>query len=281
MEIRTVRLDQLVSTGNIRSVEAQDPALLELAASMRESGQEVEIRVYPAGDGLYFVKSGHRRVAAAHLNGWETLRAVVEEPPSEEADLLVSQYNENDLRTEMGYLDKARVYQRLKDLGWSQRQIAQKFAKSDAEISLALAALRADPKLQKAIDRGEIKPSAVEPLLSQPLEVQAKLAEAAIRAKTVRQVAALVRTHQQQTDASPKKTNQESNLPQDADPLELLAAQELDEALEHMRLAEQTRIQHPELVRKSRPTVEELVRKAAALMEYLDGRAWDDTQDLV
>jgi ParB/RepB/Spo0J family partition protein len=276
MEIISVRLDQLVSVGNIRHIQ-DGPELDELVKSMAEGGQEVEIHVFPYENG-YAIKFGHRRVEAARRLGWETIRAVVDPvPPPDE--LILAQYTENQARENLRYLDKAGVYAALKDLGWSQRRIAQKFNVSDADVSLALAALRADPKLQQAINEGSLAPSAVEPLLSQPAEVQAALADAAIRAKTVRQVAALVKAYKNREDLAERETPVHTSA-DDVDPLEEMAVGGLREALEHLRLAEQARIQHPELVRQARPTVEQLLRTAQSLKKYLDGSGYDDLADL-
>jgi ParB/RepB/Spo0J family partition protein len=280
MEIRTLPISEIVFTGNVRNVDPDDPGILELAASLDANGQEVEIRVYQVGS-TYFLKAGHRRIVAALRLGWDEIRAVIEPTPNNEADLLISQYNENDQREAMSYLEKANVYARLKELGYTQTNIAQRFNRSDADISLALATLRADPKLQDAVEKGIITPSAVEPLLSQPIEVQADLADAAIAAKTVRKVRSVVQTYKQQQELFEVEAKEAAPVAEDVDPLEFLALDELNLAVDHLSNVQQTGIHHPTLRRKARPTVEQLVRIAANLKELLDGKTWDDTKDLV
>ena len=295
MNIIEVPLAKLTSLGNVRSrVDTSDPQLLDLARSMQEDGQEVEIRIYPVRGGKYTISKGHRRYAAATINGWPTLRAVVIDPPADEAAHIISQYNENERRLGLTYLEKARTYARLKELGWKQKEIAVKFGISDSDVSLALATLRADPKLQKAVEEGRIKPSAIEPLLSQPLEVQAVLADAAINARTVREVSNLVKAHKRRGEIFESRRDEdmgdepfdlpefdESEQPDITDPLEELAIEEIEAALEHARQAAQTPILNPGLVRTARPKVEELLRTAASLKALLDGKPWDDTKDLL
>jgi ParB/RepB/Spo0J family partition protein len=285
MEIKQIPLDNIIILKNVRSMEdhgTESDDITSLANSMMMNGQKVEIRVYPGGGkGMYILLAGQRRLLAARINGWETIRSIVEEPPVNEVELIIGQYNENEEREGMSYLDKAKTYARLKELGMSQHQIAEQFGKSDTEISLALATLRADPKLQKAIDDGQIKPSALEPLLSQPVEVQNELADAAIKAKTVRNVSKLVKAHQRKAAEYSTRKAQEVEIPEDADPLELLALDELKQAVEHAKAVEQARISHPELLRKARPTVEELLRTAASIKMFVDGNTWEDTIDLV
>lgn len=282
MNIAQISLDDIIIFKNVRKeFDPNSEDINELAKSMQENGQKIEIRVYPSGNGKYILLAGHRRMAAARINGWSDIRAVIENPPENEIELITGQYNENEQRNNLSYLDKARVYERLKELGMSQHEIAAKFGKSDTEISLALAALRADPKLQKAIDDEEIKPSAVEPLLSQDLDTQAELADAAIKAKTVRKISSLVRAHKQKKAMSDVEVDEATEIPDDADPLELISLAELQEALEHAKSAAETPITHPDLIREARPTVEQLVKMAAVLKQYIDGTTWEDTADLV
>jgi ParB family transcriptional regulator, chromosome partitioning protein len=279
-KIANIELDKLISIGNVRKVDQDTQDIHELAETMGKDGQQVEIHAYPVGKGKYAIKFGHRRVAAARLLGWDTIRAIVDEPESSE-DTLVHQVRENDNRLGMSYIDKASVYQQFKDeLGWSQAAIASRFGISQADVSLALAMLRADPKLQQAVEEGRIKPSAIEPLLSQPMEVQHELADRAIREKTVRKVSALVKANKQKAEIYKVTKDDESDIPEDIDPLEVMAMEEINEALRHLKLVEETAIKHPELKKKARPRVEELLRLAASLRNHLGLKQWDDLKDL-
>jgi len=264
--VTNLPLNKIVVKGNIRDVEPSQE-LQELAASMQAVGQEVEIRVYPVNSN-FVLKSGHRRVSAAKLLGWETIRAIVEPAPENQISLLLAQMAENESRESLSYMDKARLFSKLKDLGLSQKEIAAKCGSTDAEVSLALGALRAIPKLQKAISEGSIAPSAAEPLLSQSADVQEELVDAAIKAKTVRGVTALVKAHKTRKElggmVAPK--NDEDD---DVDPLELMSSNELAEALSHLKTAQLSQITDPKLVQKARPTVEELVKTSKEILKSL------------
>jgi len=278
-DVKLIKLEEIVSPGNPRTDLDE---IKSLAESLRENGQLVPIQVYRA-DGHYFLKFGHRRVAAARSLGWDTIHAVVEEPPANEAELLIAQYNENEQRKGMGYLDRARVFARLRELGQTQKSIATRFGVSDSEVSLALATLRADPKLQKAVEEGRVAPSAIEPLLSQPLDIQAALADRAIAEKTVRRIARLVSAEKARVTSYKQKREDPSPVSDedDFDPMGEMMSQELKEALEHLRLVEETLRLYPDIQRQVRPSVEELVRKAANLKLYLDGETFKDTGDLI
>jgi ParB/RepB/Spo0J family partition protein len=264
MDVKVIDLEKLLERRNIRTVA--DDEVKALAESMKQTGQEVEIRVYPAGNGSYFVKSGHRRVAAAKLIGWTTLRAVVDMPPQDEVALVISQFNENSQRKDLSYMDKARVYEHLKELGMSNREIARTVGETDQGVSMALKLVRADPKIQKAVEEGRVSPSAIEPLLARPLDVQARLADAAIQAKTVRRVAALIAADVEDEEMVVAAWSDE----EEADPLEQVAAQELEEALAHLRQAALTPITDQSLRRSSRPTVAQLVEVAHNIKQYLE-----------
>lgn len=191
--IRDVPLFMLSSENNVRSVDANDPAFAELVDSMATNGQMVEIRVYQGQD-CWVTVAGHRRVAAARALGWTHIRAVIEEQPAQDY-VLIEQYIENEHRQNMNLLEKARVYEHLRLLGMSQKDIATRLGKSPSEISVALSLLRAAPAVQDAVNSGKLSASAIEPLISLSQEDQECLLPAALEAKTVKKISALVKTH--------------------------------------------------------------------------------------
>lgn len=260
---------------NIREVRPDDPETQDLAASMRKYGQEVEVRVFKA-QGKYYLKSGHRRLVAARLLGWDVIRAIVDEQ-QDEVSFIMSQFIENELRKGMSFIEKAKTFARLKDLGLSQKEIAEKFATSESDVSIALSTLRAAPKIQDAVDRGYLAPSAIEPLLSLPAEEQEELAGPAIQAKTARKITALVKAHKAR-----KKSKQEIvQETDDSDPILALIEQELSEALLHLNVAASMPITSAQAAQRIRPRVEDLVRQASSIKVLLDGRPWKGTEDLV
>lgn len=262
MRIEEVPINKIKTIYNIRRIETTESDIAGLAESMEANGQAVEIRVFQ-DNGHYVLKAGHRRLAAASMLGWETIRAVVSPPPEDRVDLLLSQYNENEHRKGMTYMEKAAFYQSLKDEGVPQSRIARLCGVSDTDVSLALAALEADPHIQKALDEKRISHSAVEPVLALPVEDQGAIADAVLAAKTVRKVAGIVRAHKMQKSlGTPAR---QEDIDPEIDPLEIMALNELDEALRLVRSA--SSITHPELRRQALPKVKELVALAKRLLK--------------
>jgi hypothetical protein len=145
----------------------------------------------------------------------------------------------------------------VEDQGKTKSWVASKFGVSNTDVSLALSLLRADPKIQQAVDEGRISTSAVEPLISQPLEFQARLVDAALREKTVRRVKALVEAEKRKTSVSATREERTSLLPDDVDPLEVLALNELREALLHLRNSQIARPTSPALVQEAYEVISE------------------------
>lgn len=259
-----IPISRIRTVHNIRRIEETDPGVAELAASMQENGQQIEIRVWQ-NDDTYFLKAGHRRLAAAQSLGWKSIRAIVDPTPANQADFLLNQYLENSHRLGMRYMERAAFYLSLRDAGLSQREIAVKCGVSDTDVSLALSALNADPRLQKALDDERISHSAIEPLLSLPLEDQAELADAALRERTVRKINSLVSAYKLNRGAT-QQAAQNTDIDDDVDPLEFLAVDEIEEALRKLRSAAGTGITHPELVSRARPKVKELIALAKSIL---------------
>jgi ParB family chromosome partitioning protein len=279
MYIDYVPVKDILVITNIRDSDPDDASIQSLAESMSFNGQHVEIRVYPIGD-KYGLIVGHRRLAAARLLEWEYIRAIIEDVPGDEVGLIIQQYNENENRDNLSYIEKAWVYARLKNAGMSQHRIAEITGTNDADVSLALASLKAPEKIQQAINDGRISPSAVEPILSLHPNDQEELAAAVIQAKTVRNVKKLVDAHRASKHVGKSKGVLNTNVPDDADPLELISISAIEEAINYLKSAEETPITSPKLVRAVRPRVEELIRTASRLKRYLDGETWADTKDL-
>lgn len=258
MPEKVIPLENLVSLQNVRDQESVD----DLAASMRDHGHLVPIQVYPSANGKFIIKFGHRRFRAAQIVGLKALRAIVEEPPNSEASLIIQQVAENQVRKEMSYVERAACFQRLKDMGHTQTEIAAMFGTSDADVSLSLSVLEAPKKIQEAILDGRLKPSVIRPLLSQPAHIQEELADAAIGAKTARKIQDLVQTHKFKAGLADVEVSRTSNVPEDADPLEAIAMDALNSALISLKTVNQFGITHPVLKSQARPTVKDLLDQA-------------------
>lgn len=238
-----VSLKKLHPTKNIREPDTS------LSTSMQAHGQKTPILVFKTLD-FYAIKDGHRRFYAAQELGWNELEATLIEPPEDQVELITDMLIINKHRKEISYLDTAKAYKSLKDTGLTQHEIAERLGVSDADVSLALSLLNSDPRIQEAVNNGRVSPSAVEPLLSLPSELQDELAPTAIRCRTVREVKRLVDTAKK-LHAANKHDSDEQAVPDDIDPLESLAVAELQEAEMHVSNAINTTLTHPELVRKA------------------------------
>jgi hypothetical protein len=115
-----------------------------------------------------------------------------------------------------------------------------------------------------------MSPSAVEPLLALPLTEQKRLAPAAIRAKTVRAVKALVDTHWSRARSADIIVDRENEINEEMEPEELMSLADLDEALRHLKKVQEAEIKHPELKSRARPTVQELITMAKKILKELE-----------
>lgn len=268
MEVVTIPIAKVTCNGNIRTAQ-DDNELPELARSMREDGQVVPISVYPV-NGTYVLRFGHRRLAAAKMNGDQTIKAIIETPPEDQIELLLAQYAENEHRKGITYMDKASLYKQIKDLGKSQAWIAEKFGVSTTYVSLALATLRADPKLQQAIVDGLLSPSAIEPMLSLSAEDQAALADAAIAAKTVSKITDLVRANTNTSRKFGDTARQNDGIKDDIDPLEYMILGDIDAALESLDSIEIATMTDRELQAEAKARLLKVISRAQALIKQLD-----------
>jgi ParB family transcriptional regulator, chromosome partitioning protein len=94
--------------------------LQELADDMKASGQAqaIMVRPKPSENGKYLIVFGERRVRAARLLGWDTIRAEVRDIDDLEAARL--QYSENQARVDLNPIDDARAIRRRMDAeGWT------------------------------------------------------------------------------------------------------------------------------------------------------------------
>lgn len=254
-----IPLSEITTNGNVR--QSVDTGLTH---TLDKNGQKVEVRVYPGEDGKFVVDSGHRRLEAAKALGWESIRAVVVEPPQNDIQRLIDQTIENEHRRGLSYIEKATVYRQLKDAGMRQIDIANTFDLSESNVSLAISTLDLPEKVQAAVNEGYMSPSAVEPLLSQDKETQEELADAAIAAKTVRKVAALVKANKNLEKVT-SHLAQVSDVPEDADPLEVMVIDSIRKANEALRNALVVPVTSEELL----PTAQTLVDELVASVEVL------------
>lgn len=126
----------------------------ELAASIATQGLLQPLVVSPLEGGDYLVVAGHRRLAAAEVAGLDHLECSVrklDDVARNEAMVV-----ENMQRCALSALEEAGAYQRLVELGVSQRQIASRIGCSQGHVSKRLALLGLPEDVQEDVDAGGI-----------------------------------------------------------------------------------------------------------------------------
>ncbi|MGX5722376.1 plasmid partitioning protein RepB [Shinella zoogloeoides] len=112
-----------------------------LVAQIREHGQQVPILVRPHPDfpGRYQVAYGHRRLAAVRQIGG-AVKAVIR--PLTDEQLVISQGQENNARTDLSYIERTFFALRLERRGFSREVIMSSLGVDKAALSrmIALAA---------------------------------------------------------------------------------------------------------------------------------------------
>ncbi|UVK57545.1 plasmid partitioning protein RepB (plasmid) [Mesorhizobium sp. AR02] len=141
-----VELDPTLVDGSFISDRfAIDPVdLADLVGQIREHGQQVPIlvRPHPKSNGRYQVAYGHRRLAAIKEIGIK-VRAVIRELSDDQ--LVVSQGQENNTRTNLSYIERAVFAVRLEDLSFSRDVIMAALNVDKAALSKMISVVRQMP----------------------------------------------------------------------------------------------------------------------------------------
>lgn len=126
----------------------------ELAASIAAVGILEPLVVTADGNGGYVVVAGARRLAGAKAAGLAEVPCIVRELTDEQqAEVMLV---ENLQREDLSPLEEASAYRRLTELGWSQRQLAERIGRSQAHISKRMALLELPEKVHDVVDSGGI-----------------------------------------------------------------------------------------------------------------------------
>jgi ParB family chromosome partitioning protein len=237
--METITADKIVLQANIPSRHADQ----NLVESIRENGVLDPVIVYRS-EGRLILLDGHRRLDALKRIGNQgaTIPFFEMDTPADSSELRSVQIILNQHHEDVKPTQIAEAMQELKDKGWKQKKIASKFALSDSQVSLLLSLNRADSRIKKAVDSGRVSMSAMEPLLSKDRATQAELVAAAIQAKTVRRIGALVKAHEMKSSRGLT-----SNLPEDIDPMEVLLREELGQVLSTLEEMEDASIKDQHL----------------------------------
>ncbi len=142
-----------------------DPArLLELAASIRESGVVQPILVRRTASGHQII-AGERRWRAAQQAGLATVPVTVREVPDDR--LLELALVENIQREELSPLEEAQAFQRLQqDLGLTQEEVARKVGRDRSTVANSLRLLRLPKEARELLAAGRLEAGHARALLA-------------------------------------------------------------------------------------------------------------------
>lgn len=135
----------LVDASFISDRLGMDPIDLDdLVDQIREHGQQVPIlvRPHPTIDGRYQVAYGHRRLVAVRQLGFK-VKAVIRELSDDQ--LVVSQGQENNARTNLSYIERALFASRLDDRSFERDVIMAALNVDKAALSKMLSVVRQIP----------------------------------------------------------------------------------------------------------------------------------------
>lgn len=125
-----------------------------LAASIKAVGILEPLVVTPNGDG-YTIVAGARRHAASIKAGLTTVPCVIRNEMST-AERVEAMVIENLQREGLTPLEEADAYQRLVDLEWSQRQIAERVGRNQSHVSKRLTLTKLPDIARAALTDGRI-----------------------------------------------------------------------------------------------------------------------------
>jgi ParB family chromosome partitioning protein len=170
-----------------------EPALEELAQSIRTNGVLQPILVRPVGD-RYEIVAGERRWRGAQRAGLLKVPVVVRDVPDDK--LLQVALIENIQREDLNAIEAANAYRRLNDdLGLSQEAIATAVGKDRATVANYLRLLRLPIEVRQQLSSGALDMGHARAILALADEAsQRRVAREVIRlGLSVRETEALVR----------------------------------------------------------------------------------------
>ncbi|MAT50224.1 MAG: hypothetical protein CMK32_03455 [Porticoccaceae bacterium] len=148
-------------------------------AELRQLGESLKVKqlqpVLARPDGMLI--AGERRLRAAKIVGLKELLAVVSDEPMSESELRIFQLTENVHRADLKDAEKWHACEELLRLNpqWSNKDLASHLKLSEGTVSKYLAAGKAVPEVQQALEAGEIGITAVYEISRAASEKQAEL----------------------------------------------------------------------------------------------------------
>ncbi len=161
IEIQTLKTSEVFGNPNQPRQTFQSKALEELAASIKQEGQQQPGEVIPVElikdwnglrDEKYMVISGESRLRACILAGIN-YKAIVVDQPMTMQQILLRALTENEVRSNPTPIENANVYKSLKKSGMTIEEIATKMGKRKSYIIARLDLLKLRPIYQKALEQ--------------------------------------------------------------------------------------------------------------------------------
>lgn len=190
-------------------------ALDELKESIRQKGVIQAVTLRHAGDGMYQLISGERRIRACQELGIKTIPAYIRDVRTDE-EMLELALIENLQREHLNPIEIAISYQRLMhDVGLTAEDVAKKISKDRTTVVNFLRLLKLPKKIQESLRKGQLTMGHARALVSIPDEkFQLKLFDRILKKDlNVRQVETLVREHSkpfQKQSKSPTRASSSS-----------------------------------------------------------------------
>ena len=154
-EVQHLRIDAIMPN-RYQPRQTFDPQeLIELTASLKESGLLQPILVRRKGDGIYELISGERRWRAAKEAGLDTIQAVIRNCGDEESVVLA--LVENLQRTDLNPMEMARAYHRMmNEFGLTQDIIARRVGCERSSIANVVRLIQLPSEVQQMIETNQL-----------------------------------------------------------------------------------------------------------------------------
>jgi ParB family chromosome partitioning protein len=152
-----IRVEAIVAEEQVRT-HFDDGEIRKLADSLELLGQQQAVTVYYDNDRSRFVIiHGERRVRAAKLLGWSTIRAWVRREKPSEGERIELQLAENIARKDLNEIEIGRALAQLKALrGYSTRELADRVGKSQTTVIRLLSILALPDDLKQHVAEGTL-----------------------------------------------------------------------------------------------------------------------------
>ncbi len=191
--LRQLPIEQLQRGKYQPRTKMDQPALEELAETIRAQGVIQPLLVREIGRERYEIIAGERRWRGAQLAGLARVPAVVREVSDQSA--MAVALIENIQREDLNAIEEAAGFQRLlDDFGLTHQEIAEVVGRSRAAVSNLLRLLALHPAVKKLLEAGNIEMGHARALLALPAQRQPGAAnKVAAGGMTVRQTELLVK----------------------------------------------------------------------------------------